>query len=81
MAKPHPLEKDFTHYSAAHEVHSRIDYFLMNVSDKHRVKECRIGGADVSDHNSLYLKICLSSRKGNTVWRLNVAIECGNTEQ
>lgn len=46
----------------------------MNVGDKHRVKECRIGGAEVSDHNPLYLKICLSNRKRNTVWRLNVGI-------
>ncbi len=59
----HPLEKDFTHCSAAHKVHSSIDYFIMNVSDKHRVKECKIGGADMSDHNPLYLKICLSNMK------------------
>ena len=70
----HPLEKDFTHYSAAHKVHSRIDYFLLNTGDKHRVTECKIGGADVSDHNPLYLKMCLSNRKRNTVWRLNVGI-------
>ena len=38
------------------------------------MKECKIGGADVSDHNPLYLKICLSNRKQNTVWRLNVRI-------
>uniref|UniRef100_A0A3Q3ASL9 Reverse transcriptase domain-containing protein n=1 Tax=Kryptolebias marmoratus TaxID=37003 RepID=A0A3Q3ASL9_KRYMA len=75
----HPLGKDFTHYSAAHGVHSRIDYFLTKEDDKHRVKECRIGAADVSDHNPIYLKICLSNRKRNTVWRLNVGIL--NSEQ
>ena len=69
-----PLEKDFTHFSAAHKVHSRIDYFLINISDSHRVKECMIGGADVSDHNPLFLKICLNNRIKHTVWRLNVGI-------
>lgn len=71
----HPLLKDFTHYSAAHKVHSRIDYFLMYQSDSFRVKECEIWAADVSDHNPLYLKININSRKR----RLNVGIS--NNEQ
>lgn len=70
----HPLEKDFTHYSAVHKVHSRIDYFFMNVEDNHMIRECMIGGADVSDHNPLYLTINLNIRRRHTVWRLNLGI-------
>lgn len=70
----HPLDKDFTHYSAAHKVHSPTDYFLVYQSDSFRVKECEIGAADVSDHNPLYLKININNRKRHTVWRLNVGI-------
>lgn len=66
----HPLEKYFTHYSAAHKVHSRIDYFFMNIEDNHMVRECRIGGAEVSDHKPLYLTINLNNRRRQTVWRL-----------
>lgn len=71
----HLLEKDFTHYSAAHKIHSRIDYFFMNVTDNHRVRECRVGGADVSDHSPLYITINLNIRKRQTVWRLNLGIQ------
>lgn len=70
----HALEKDFTHYSATHQVHSRLDYFLMNITDRHRVKECSIGTADVSDHNVIYLTIHLNNRPKSTLWRLNISI-------
>lgn len=70
----HPLEKDFTHYSASHKVHSRIDYFLMNITDRHRVKDCFIGTADISDHNAIYLTINLDDMNKSTLWRLNVGI-------
>ena len=70
----HPLEIDFTHYSAAHQVHSRIDQFFVNIDDRHRVSECEIGAADVSDHNPVFLKIKLNSRKRQTVWRLNMGM-------
>ena len=70
----HPLERDFTHYSATHKVHSRIDYFLMNTTDRHRVKECTIGTADVSDHNAIYLTINLDNINKKTLWRLNLGI-------
>ena len=70
----HPLERDYTHYSVPHSVYSRIDYFLINTSEIHRVTECKIGVADISDHSGISLTIHLNNRKINTVWRLNVGI-------
>lgn len=58
-------EKDFTHFSAKHQVHSRIDFFLMSIVDRHRVKECSIGTLDV---------IHLNDRHKNTMWRMNIKI-------
>lgn len=74
----HPLEKDFTHYSATDKVHSRIDYFLMNITDRHGFKECTEGTADISDNNAIYLNINLDNINKDTPWRLNLGI-LGNT--
>lgn len=70
----HPLEKDYSHYSATHSVYSRIDYFFMQREDRHRIKNSRIGVTDVSDHSALYLTVYLQGRKRDTSWRLNVGI-------
>lgn len=70
----HPLDRDYTHYSAPHAMYSRIDYFLMSKGDIYKVKECKIGVADVSDHNAVYLKIQLNNKRKNTIWRLNEGI-------
>ena len=79
----HPLEKDYTHYSHPHKSHSRIDYIFMNSWGLHRVKECKIGTADISDHNAVHLDVHLGTRKKNTTWRLNIGIlnDKKNTEQ
>lgn len=70
----HTRDREFTHYSATHKVHSRLDFFLMNIIDRHRVHECAIGTADISDHNIIYLNIHLNSKPRNTLWRLNIGI-------
>lgn len=70
----HPLERDYTFYSAPHSVHTRIDYFFMNVEDRFRIIECRIGSAGISDHCSLYLTLDINRRIRNTTWRLNVGM-------
>lgn len=46
----HPLERDYTYYSAPHLIYTRIDYYFMNSEDRFRVVDCKIGVADLSDH-------------------------------
>lgn len=65
----HASEKDFTHFSATHQTHAKIDFFLMSIVDRHRVKECSVGTSDVSDHNAVYLTIHLNDRHKGTLWR------------
>ncbi|CAI5636845.1 unnamed protein product [Oreochromis niloticus] len=69
----HPLDKEYTHYSKTHNTYSRIDYVLMNRWDLHRVNECTIGVADISDHCAIHLKLNLNSRRRHTCWRLNLS--------
>ena len=70
----HPMEKDYTHYSTIYNTHSRIDYIFMNSWDLYKVKECKIGVADISDHSAVYLNVLLNKRQKNSTWRLNVSI-------
>lgn len=70
----HPLEKDYTHFSVVHKVHSRIDIVLINRSDKHRVIDCNIGIADLSDHNAIHLTIHLYNQNMKSLWKLNTGI-------
>ena len=69
-----PDVKDFTHYSSTHKVHSRIDYFLMNITDRYRVCDCSIGTADISDHNTIYLTINIEDMRRETQWKLNIGL-------
>ncbi len=57
----HPLEKDYSHYSAMHSVYSRID----EEENRHRIH--RIGVADVSDHSAIYVRISLGEKKKHSV--------------
>ena len=70
----HPLQRDYSHYSATHSVYSRIDYIFMQKENRDKIKDCWIGVADVSDHSAIYLKIHLKCRRKDTIWRLNVGI-------
>lgn len=38
------------------------------------MKECRIGSAEISDHNALYNRVMLKWRSKNLNWRLHVGI-------
>lgn len=44
------------------------------MGDRHRVIECKIVGADISDHNALFLKLNRNARKRQTIWILNVGV-------
>lgn len=70
----HPSERDYTHYSVPHSVHTRIDYFLMPKETCYCVKDCKIGFADVSDHNAIFLTIEIDTPPQINVWWLNVGI-------
>lgn len=70
----HPLDKDYSHFSATHSIYSRIDYLFMRQEDRGRIKTCSIGVADISDHSALYLIINIKGRRRNTMWRLNVGL-------
>lgn len=67
----YPCKKEFTFFSSAHMSHSRIDYFFMFGSDRHRVKDCEIGARDISDHSGVDLTVFLDSKPKKTFWRLN----------
>lgn len=68
----HPKNRDYTHCSFSHQIHSRLDFFLMNVVDWHRGKEWSIGTSDLSDHNMIYLSVQLSSFAKSTIWNLGI---------
>lgn len=70
----HPLEQNYTYYSASHTAYSRIDFFFIHSNDRHRVQECTIGPMDVSDHSAIYLTLHLDSRPRKTIWRLNTGL-------
>lgn len=67
----HPGEKMFTFFSHSHLMFSRLDYFFMPNSDRHRVIDCYIGVRDISDHAGVYLTIHLDVKQKERIWRLN----------
>lgn len=70
----HPVEKRFTFFSHPHLVYSRIDYFFMFGTDRHRVIKSDIGVRDISDHAGVYLAVHLDNKPKETLWRLNTSL-------
>lgn len=70
----HPADRDYTHYSHPHSTYTRIDYFLMYNTDRHRIAECDIGNIDISDHSPIYLTINSNQTSRHTYWKLNSSI-------
>ena len=69
-----PTSRDYSHYSHAHNVYSRIDYFFILKGDFFRVDNCEIGPSTISDHGPIYMSIYLNNNKKSTLWRLNSSI-------
>ena len=77
----HPGDKQFIYDSPCHSVYSQIDYLFIYKSDWHRVRDCKIGIRDVSDHSGVYLTLHLTNQRKNTLWRLNTSILNDKTVQ
>ena len=56
-------KKKITFYSASKGVYSRVDNVFTYNSDRHRLKDCRIGVRDISDHSAVYLTVHLDNKK------------------
>lgn len=69
-----PTARQFTFFSHPHNAHSRIDYFFMFNSERHRILKCQIGVKDISDHAGVYLSLHLDTETKNTTWRLNTSL-------
>lgn len=70
----YPTSWDYTHFSHAHTVYSRIDYFFIFKRDRHRVCNCEIGNIDLSDHAPLLLNVEINDDFKNIQWRLNTSV-------
>uniref|UniRef100_A0A3Q3A4Q3 Reverse transcriptase domain-containing protein n=1 Tax=Kryptolebias marmoratus TaxID=37003 RepID=A0A3Q3A4Q3_KRYMA len=66
-----PKRREYSHYSHAHNVYSRIDYFFMFKGDLSRVDSCEMGPNTLSDHGPVHISFCLNNKKRSTLWRLN----------
>lgn len=70
----HPTDKCFTFFSHSHCMYSRIDYFFMFKTERHRIIKCEIGVRDISDHAGVYLTLHLDNRPKEMLWRLNISL-------
>ena len=64
----------YTFFSARYSVHTRLDYIFVFNADLHRLKECKVGQRDLSDHAGVYLTFHLDGRRRKTLWRLNTSL-------
>ena len=69
----HPKKSEYTFFSSAHGIFSRIDHILGQKANLNKFKNIEIISSIFSDHNGMKLEI--NHRKRNeikpTTWRLN----------
>lgn len=66
-----PNTRDFTLYSSAHNVYSRLDYFFTFKKDLYRCSNCVIGLNTLSDHSPVYMSVFLNKTMRSSLRRLN----------
>lgn len=66
-----PPDRQFTHTSAAHHTHSRIDLFLLPTLDCLLISHVSILPRGLSDHSPLSLRIGEPQGGIRPIWRLN----------
>uniref|UniRef100_A0A3B3WIQ9 Reverse transcriptase domain-containing protein n=1 Tax=Poecilia mexicana TaxID=48701 RepID=A0A3B3WIQ9_9TELE len=76
-----PRKRDYTFYSSAHHLYSRIDYFFMYNKDLDRVEKCHTGLMDLSDHCPLHIEVNVNKSKNPFIWRLNSSILKGKIKE
>ena len=69
----HPKTADYTFFSSAHGIFSRIDHILGHKSSLGKFKKIEIVSSIFSDHNTMRLKINYREKsvKNTNTWRLN----------
>ena len=69
----HPKTMDFTFFSSAHRMFSRIDHILGNKSSLGKFKKIEIIPGIFSDHSAVRLDVNYrrKSIKNSNIWRLN----------
>ncbi len=69
----HPTDKQFPFYSASQVAYSRIEFFFVHNSDRHRLTDGQIGAREIFDHSPVYLTMHLDNKK-DSLWQLNTSI-------
>ena len=69
----HPKTTDYTFFSSAHGMFSRIDHILGHKSSLSKFKEIEIISSIFSDHNTMRLEMNYREKniKDTNTWRLN----------
>ena len=71
----HPNAEEYTFFSSAHGIFSRIDHILGHKSNLSKFKKIEIISSIFSDHNTVRLEINYKKKtvRNTNAWRLNKA--------
>lgn len=67
----HPLDKEYSFYSAVHKSYSRIDLFVIDSGLSQLVKAVEYHNRLISDHSPLSLDLNFSVDRGSYSWRFD----------
>ena len=70
-----PDKHDFSHLSARHKTHSRIDFIFASKNIASGIKKCSLIPMAISDHKAVYSTVSLNNRPARAAkWRLNTTL-------